>query len=98
MTHRQAPLTVDQHKELGRLLNQAAQNLSAAATIVARANFSERTLHVAGNLQEWLIDPLREAYNQLGLRSTREEYEGPYQSVGYISRYRRKAPPKTKVA
>lgn len=98
MLRRKTALTVEQHKELGRLLNQAAQNLSAAAAIVDRAEFSERTLHVAGTLQEWLIDPLSEIYDQLNLRSSREEYEGPYQHVGYISRYRRKAPPKAKVA
>ena len=45
-------LTPEQHAELARLLNQAADNLSAASNIVNRASFTDRSLYVNGTLQE----------------------------------------------
>jgi hypothetical protein len=74
----------EQHLELARLLNQAADNLDMASKIVRRADYSDRSLHVGGYLQEWLIDPLREADSG---------GDAPYQSVGYASPWRRKRPP-----
>jgi len=80
-------LTREQHAELARLLNQAADNLNAATRIVSRAPFTDRSLYVAGVLQEWLIDPLIEDW--------RDQWSGqfPYQSVGYHSPRRVKSPP-----
>ncbi len=75
-------LTREQHIELARLLNQAAENIVAASNIVRRAPFTDRALYVGGTIQEWLIDPLRED----GGSSL------PYQSVGYGGP-RRKRPP-----
>jgi len=77
-------LTREQHDELARLLNQAADNLIAASRIVNRAPFTDRTIYVGGTLQEWLIDPLSE---------DRGGFDNPYQSVAYLGQYRRKKPP-----
>lgn len=76
-------LTREQHDELARLLNQAADNIVAATRIVSRAPFTDRALYVGGMLQEWLIDPLSE---------DRGGSDNPYQSVGYGGP-RRKNPP-----
>ena len=84
-------LTREQHRELARLLNQAADNLDQATEIVKRAPFTDRALYAGGTLQEWLIDPLREAWVDLG-----EPLEdNPYQSVGYGGP-RRKRPPRNR--
>ncbi len=82
-------LTHEQHVELARLLNQAAENVDAAAGIVDRAAFSDRTLNVAGTIQEWLIDPLSAAWYDLNLPPS----DNPYRIVGYGGPHRRKKPP-----
>jgi hypothetical protein len=81
-----AKLTREQHDELARLLNQAADNLVTATRIVGRAPFTDRALYVGGTLQEWLIDPLSE---------DRGGFDNPYQSIGYGGPHRRKKPPTT---
>lgn len=81
-------LTHEQHAELARLLNQSADNLKAASHIVRLATFSDRTLHAGGTIQEWLIDPLSAAWQELDL----PPLDNPYQSVGYGGP-RRKRPP-----
>jgi hypothetical protein len=71
-------LTRDDHEELARLLNQMQDNLTAAARIVRRAPFTDRMLNAAKHVQERLIDPLREAWDdKWGGRTN------PYQSIGY---------------
>lgn len=89
-------LSLDQHRQIAQQLNQAAELICASTKTVDRAEWSERCLMVAGYLQEWLIDPLRDAWRDHpdNHHSTREDYEGPYQSVGYGSKFRRKDPPK----
>ncbi len=76
----------DQHIELARLLNQAAENIIAASNIVRLAPFTDRAFYVGGTIQEWLIDPLREESASL------LPVVG-YQSVGYVGGPHRKKPP-----
>ncbi len=83
-------LSHEQHVELARLLNQAADNVIAAAEIVARAAFSDRSLYVGGTIQEWLIDPLSAAWLELDL----PPLDNPYQSVGYGGPPRKRPPQK----
>jgi hypothetical protein len=71
-------LSCEQHEELARLLNQAQSNLDWATRIVKRAPFTDRVLNASKQVQERLIDPLREAWDE---RFDRES--NPYQSVGY---------------
>ncbi len=82
-------LTHEQHVELARLLNQAAENIVDAANIVRRAPFADRALYVGGTIQEWLIDPLSAAWDDLNLPLS----DNPYRSVGYGGPHRRKKPP-----
>lgn len=92
---RTKPLSLEQHRQIAEQLNQAAKLIMASTHTVDRAQWTDRCLTVAGYLQEWLIDPLRDAWSEHpdNDRKTREMYEGPYQSVGYsATKYRRKKP------
>lgn len=73
-------LSGEDHQKLAHLLNQAQDNLNEATRIVKRAPFSDRVLNASKQVQERLIDPLREAWNAhfAGLG-----HENPYQSIGY---------------
>jgi hypothetical protein len=71
-------LSREQHEELARLLNQAQDNLDAATRIIKRAPFTDRVLNASKQVQERLIDPLREAWDK-GF----DMPGNPYQSIGY---------------
>jgi hypothetical protein len=87
-------LTNEDHVELARLLNQAQDNLDAAARIVGRAAYTDRTLYVGGTLQQWLIDPLIEAWRELQNWEDWPHPVPPYQMVGHLSPFHRiKKPP-----
>lgn len=78
-----AHLTATQHREVARLLKQAQDSLLAASRIVDRALYTDRALYAAGTVQEWMIDPLRDAWYD----GTRDG-DNPYPSVGYGRRLR----------
>ena len=82
-------LTDDQHRELARLLHQAQEAVMATVACVDRAWYTDRALHCGGVVQEWLIDPLREAWE-----ADRRMEAHPYPSVGYGGIPRRQRPPK----
>ena len=71
-------LSRDQHLKLAKLLNEAQDNLIEAARIVSRAPYTDETLRACRQVQERLIDRLREAWNE-----TQPYQDNPYQSVGY---------------
>lgn len=73
-------LTTEQHQRAAELLNQAQDNLRELTSIVSRAPFTDQTLRVGKAIQEVLIDPLREAWDN---DHTRDLHGSPYQSVSY---------------
>lgn len=85
-------LTDEQHRQIAELLNTAQDQLKRATRIVNRAPYTDRTLHVSGMIQEWLIDPLSRAWDDAHPREG--FHDNPYQSVGYGSPWKRKLPPK----
>jgi hypothetical protein len=87
-----AKLTHEDHVAIAYLLKASADNLTEAAHIVKRAAWTDRALYVGGSLQEWLIDPLSDAWRELG----RPVPENPYPSVGYGGPHRRQRPPARK--
>jgi peptidoglycan/xylan/chitin deacetylase (PgdA/CDA1 family) len=82
MRPRLKPLTREQHLEVARLLNQAQDCIEAATQIACHAKgarYTDDSLRVRRDLQNWLINPLRWAWDE-----TREPiHESPYQAIGY---------------
>ena len=68
-------LSRDDHIIAATLTRQAQETLDALAKLVNRAPYTDRTLRVQRDVQEKLIDPLREAWD--------ESEQNPYQSIGY---------------
>jgi len=72
-------LTQDEHQQAANLLIEAQAALGKVAKIVKRAPYIDRYLDVAGAVQEYLIDPLKDSWDDAnGYR------DNPYPSVAYI--------------
>lgn len=69
-------LTAEQHRQAAKLLNQAQDNLGKLTEIVTRAPYTDQTLRCMKAIQEILIDPLREAWDD-------DHGDNPYPSMGY---------------
>jgi hypothetical protein len=72
-------LTREEHQRVAELLTRAQANLGEAARIVKRAPFIDRYLDVAGAVQEYMIDPLKDCWDD-----ARGYGDNPYPSVAYI--------------
>ena len=71
-------LTADEHQHAAELLKVAQDNLSAVARLVDRAPYIDRYLDVAGAVQEVLVDPLRDAWDEANAY-----HLNPYPGVHY---------------
>lgn len=70
-------LSQEDHHRAAALAKQAQDSLRELQNLVHRAPFADRTLDVMGAVQEYLIDPLREAWGEANIE------DDPYPSVGY---------------
>lgn len=81
-------LRPEQHAEAVRLLARIQDDLRRVSELVGRAPYTDRTPYAAGVVQEWLIDPLRGAWD-----ATVDADANPYPNVGYGGPHRRSKPP-----
>jgi hypothetical protein len=73
-------LELEQHRCAAYLAHQAQQSLEALMRLVHRAPFTDRALDVMGAVDEYLIEALREGWEES--KFWRSE-ENPYPSMGY---------------
>lgn len=83
-------LTDEYHRDLMLMLREAQELIGGTIDFVDRAWFTDRVLYCQGTLQEWLIDPLREAWD--AAHPEADPADNPYPNVGYGGLSRKRPP------
>ena len=84
-------LTKEQHEHLAKTFDEVLTLLRHTTLVVGNGEslpWVERFLFCAGYIQEWMIDPLRDAARRLDWPN-----QEPYPATRYGSKNRRRLPP-----